>query len=128
MTNAKQAQAAQLEQEAAIKRAEAQAKAQAQAKANGYRIVNGQVVDANGNAVAGWTVKDGQAFDPEDNAIYLPTAQLTREAYKAQQKKREAAAKTLPQTGDNTREAVALAGMGLIAAVAGALGLRKRED
>ena len=52
---------------------------------------------------------------------------MTREAYKAQQKG-QTSSKTLPQTGDNAGEAVALAGLGLIAAVAGALGLRKREN
>ena len=101
--------------------------AQAKAKANGYRIVNGQVVDVNGNLVTGWTVKNGQAFDPEGNAVSLETAPMKSEAAKAQGKS-QTTAKTLPQTGNNLGETLALAGLGMITAIAGALGFRKRED
>lgn len=102
----------------------AQAQAQAQAKANG---VNGQVVDANGNSVAGWTVKNGQAFGLEGNAVLLETASMKSEAAKAQGKS-QTTTKTLPQTGNNVGATLALAGLGMITVIAGVLGFRKREN
>lgn len=70
----------------------------------GYKVVNNQVVDANGSVVNNWKVVNGQAVP------------ATREAYKAQQ----AQAKQLPQTGN--ANIGALMGLGL-ASFASMLGL-----
>ena len=86
----------------------------------GAKVVNGQVVDANGNVLPGWKVVNGQAVKSTDQPV------MTREAYKAQQQAKNNT-KTLPQTSNSD----GLAAMGLGAATLlemfGLAGLNKKR-
>lgn len=82
---------------------------------HGAKVVNGHVVDAQGNILPGWKVVNGQAV--KDN-----TAVMTRETYKAQQAKKQ-----LPQTGNDNSLAVMSLGAAGFLGMLGLAGLNKKR-
>lgn len=92
---------------------------------NGYKIVNGQVVDANGNPVAGWAVKNGRVYNANGQLVAdlaVPANGTITTSAKNDGQKTNA----LPQTGDQNETAIAalgLVGLSLMTV----LGLRKRD-
>ncbi|WP_251547814.1 SEC10/PgrA surface exclusion domain-containing protein [Limosilactobacillus caecicola] len=78
----------------------------------GYKVVNNQVVNGNGNVVNDWKVVNGQAVP------------ATREAYKAQQ----AQTKQLPQTGNNNEAALMGLGLASFASMLGLTAVNKKRN
>ncbi|MDX5062598.1 LPXTG cell wall anchor domain-containing protein, partial [Lactobacillus crispatus] len=83
---------------------------------NGAKVVNNQVVDANGNVLVGWKVVNGQAVKSSDQPV------MTREAHKAQQ------AKTLPQTGEKDNKLGILGLLSVSLASLFGLGEKKKKE
>lgn len=81
----------------------------------GAKVVNGRVVDANGNVLSGWTVVNGQAVRNENTVAVNADGQAA------------ASAKRLPQTGSN--DSLALAGLGAASLLGmfGLAGLNKKR-
>ncbi|WP_295729532.1 SEC10/PgrA surface exclusion domain-containing protein [uncultured Limosilactobacillus sp.] len=86
----------------------------------GAKVVNNQVVDANGNVIAGWKVVNGQAVKSTDQPV------MTREAYKAQQANNNT--KALPQTGNNDNLAVMGLGAATLLGMFGLIGVNKKRN
>lgn len=87
----------------------------------GAKVVNNQVVDANGNVLANWKVVNGQAVKSTDQPV------MTREAYKAQQQAKNNT-KALPQTGNNDNLAVMGLGAATLLGMFGLAGLNKKRN
>ncbi|WP_431815010.1 SEC10/PgrA surface exclusion domain-containing protein [Limosilactobacillus portuensis] len=87
----------------------------------GAKVVNGQVVDANGNVLPGWKVVNGQAVKSTDQPV------MTREAYKAQQQAKNNT-KTLPQTGNTDNLAVMGLGAATLLGMFGLAGVNKKRN
>lgn len=81
----------------------------------GAKVVNGQVVDANGNVLAGWMVVNGQGVRNGSTVAVNADGQVA------------ASAKRLPQTGSN--DSLALAGLGAASLLGmfGLAGLNKKH-
>lgn len=80
LTQAKNELSALQQKEALAKQiAEQQAKlaAEKEAKDNGYHVENNNVVDSKGNNVQGWTVKNGQMIDPNNEVIEQAASETT---------------------------------------------------
>uniref|UniRef100_UPI0026F0BBA7 SEC10/PgrA surface exclusion domain-containing protein n=1 Tax=Limosilactobacillus coleohominis TaxID=181675 RepID=UPI0026F0BBA7 len=96
---------------------------------NGYRIVGNQVIDANGNPVSGWIVKNGLVYDAQGrlvanlsvNSNNGNVAVISNDAKSTKKSKKE-----LPQTGNENSFATAVLGL-LSASMVAVLGLRKRN-
>ncbi|NGC78885.1 SEC10/PgrA surface exclusion domain-containing protein [Lactobacillus reuteri] len=87
----------------------------------GAKVVNGKVVDANGNVLSGWKVVNGQAVKSSDQPV------MTREAYKAQQQAKNNT-KALPQTGNNDNLAVMGLGAATLLGMFGLAGINKKRN
>lgn len=93
----------------------------------GYHIVNGQVVDANGNPVAGWYVNSqGQMVSPDGTVVNLPASGITTTSATAVNSGQQT--KTLPQTSNANNSLKELGFISLaIASALSLFGLGKRQ-
>lgn len=96
---------------------------------NGYKIAGNKVVDAQGNAVSGWVVRNGQAVpvtDAAKNNMVSPVLSFAKNTPAAGQANTNEQA-NLPQTSDNKQEGALLSLLG--ASLLGTLGFvsKKKE-
>ena len=96
---------------------------------NGYRIVGNQVIDANGNPVSGWIVKNGLVYDAQGRLVAHLSVNSNNGnvvVISNDAKSTTKSTKELPQTGNENSFATAVLGL-LSASMVAVLGLRKRN-
>jgi LPXTG-motif cell wall-anchored protein len=81
------------------------------------KVVNSQVVDANGHVLAGWKVVNGRVVKSADQPVITREAELTKNNR----------AKTLPQTGNNENLTAMTLGATALLGMFGLAGLNKKR-
>ena len=93
----------------------------------GYHVLDGRVVDANGQPVAGWTIRQGIIYNAEGVAVAKVGTPMATPTKAETTLKRTT---TLPQTGENESSwlsALGLTVLGTVSALGATLGLRKQN-